>query len=246
MNEKLDQAAVRYEGFNQVIKSLSKITGLGFEKTIKAEAGAILQNALKNTPKATRKKIIKYTLPQGYAYGFGTGGRIVTHRKGKVYHAGIPIEGAIGKRGGQKYLKPYTYWMNKRNKGGEWESFLQEQKEKAKRRAARRGMSAAQFALMGTILGIRLPKPIPKYIANPEHERVLKPHIMGSYARGERSKFQINLESKGLRLTKGSGANKKLSLAVQARVTFFRRAVEKGWIDDIKKFMPKNYPLLFQ
>lgn len=246
MNEKLDQAAFRFEGFNQVIKQLSKITGKSFDKTLKAEAGAILQNALKNTPKATRKKIIKWTIPEGYAYGFGMGGRVVTHRKGKVYHAGMPVGMGKGKRGGQLYRKPYTYWMNSPTRKGEWESFLKEQKEKAKRRAARRGMSAAQFALIATILKIDLPKPVPAYIKKPDHERVLKPHVMGSFTRGEGFEYEINLESRGLRATAGSGAGKKLSFAVQARVQFFRRAVEKGWIDDIKKFMPKNYPLLFK
>ena len=132
------------------------------------------------------------------------------------------------------------------DKKGEWESFLKEQKEKAKRRAARRGMSAAQFALIATILDIDLPKPPPAYITKPAHEKILKPHVLGSYAKGEGYKYEINLESKGLRATSGSGANKKLSYAVQARVEFFKRAVNKGWIDDIKKFMPKNYPLLFK
>ena len=123
MNEKLDQAAFRFEGFNQVIKQLSKITGKSFGKTLKAEAGAILNNALKNTPKATRKKIIKWTMPEGYAFGYGTGGRVVTHRKGKVYHAGMPVGAGKGKRGGQLYAKPYTYWMDSPTKKANGKAF---------------------------------------------------------------------------------------------------------------------------
>lgn len=242
----MTQKLVDYRGFNEAIKGLQKITGKSFEEVLKAEAGMVLNSAIRTTPKATVKKIVRYTMPEMIKHKGGVGNRVVTYKDGKKYHVGIPVGAGKGKRGGQLYRKPYTYWMNSPTRRGRWEDFIKEQKEKVKRRTARKGLSAGQFAVMAAFLDIKLPKPPAKYLTSPTVERIAKPHILGSYKRGKDKAFTINLESKGLRASSGSGASGKLMNATKARAAFFKKAVNKGWIQDIKKFMPKSYPLLFK
>ena len=121
---------VDISGFRQVVKQLSKISGKDFETAMKAEAGHILSAAIRKTPKATTKKVVKRTMPQGWKYGAHTGNRLVTEWKGKKYHVGRPIPGA-GKNGG-KYAYPATYWMGRTD----WNQFIDEQKKKVKERLA--------------------------------------------------------------------------------------------------------------
>lgn len=237
---------VSYKGFNEAIAGLQKVTGKKFGEILQAEAGMMLNSAIRKTPKATVKKIVKWTMPEGIKLRGGVGKRVVTYEDGKHYHVGIPVRAGQGKRGGQLYSKPYTYWMNTPNNRSKWDDYVKGQKEKVKRRVARRGMSAGQFAVMAAFLDLKLPKQPAKYLRSPTVERLVKPHIMGSYKRGKKLDYTVNLESKGLKATRGSGANRFLIDAAQARAKVFKQAVNKGWIKDIKKYMPKAYPLLFK
>ena len=241
---------VDISGFRQVVKQLSKISGKDFETAMKAEAGHILAAAIRKTPKATKKKVVKRTMPQGFSYGGGTGGRLVTNwTDGKNYHVGLPIQGggttnaAPGKseKKGGSYIKPYTYWL-RRNR---WAEFIQQQKEKVKTRTAKKGLSASQFYFMSVLLGAPMPKQPPKYIKNSNLGKIVLPFLSPRVAGSKKSRIII-LESKGFKQSIHSAAQHKLMIATAARIKFFVKAMRKEFIQDLKGYMPKNYPLLFK
>lgn len=264
------------QGFRKVLQGLHKISGKSFRDILKSEAGQILQGAMRNTPKAKIKNIVKHNMPEGYkpanVRGNNIGEKLVIHRFGKIYHIGKPIlkgyqkrqthpalkgksqkpEGAPKHwkptRGGKIYEKPYSgqAWMRRPR----WEQFVEESNIKTFARVANRGMTAAQFGFMADMLGIKIVKNRPSYLQT-EHLRnklksFLKPKYLNSGAQKLGFKTQIILESKGLKQTARLGAGQILVRQVNARTKFFRKAVNRGWINDIKKFMPKNYPLLFE
>ena len=230
---------VDISGFRQVVKQLSKISGKDFETAMKAEAGHILSAAIRKTPKATTKKVVKRTMPQGWKYGAHTGNRLVTEWKGKKYHVGRPIPGA-GKNGG-KYAYPATYWMGRTD----WNQFIDEQKKKVKERLAKKGLSASQFYWMSVLLGTPMPKQPPKYIKNSKLGKIVLPFLSPRIA-GKKKDRHIIMESKGFKMSARTKAQNKLMAATAARIKFFTKAIRKEFVKDLKGYMPKNYPLLFK
>lgn len=264
------------QGFRKALDGLHKISGKSFKDVLKSEAGQILSGAMRNTPKAKVKNIVRHNMPEGYkpenVKGNNIGEKLVIHRFGKVYHIGKPIlkgyqkrethpslkgksqkpKGAPKhwkpKRGGKIYEKPFPKqaWMRRQR----WEEFVQESNIKTFARVANRGMTAAQFGFMADMLGIKITKNRPGYLQTEHLRNKLKAFLTPKYQNSEAQrlgfKTQIILESKGLKQTARTGAGQTLVRQVNARARFFQKAVKKGWINDIKKFMPKNYPLLFE
>ena len=230
---------VDISGFRSVIKQLSKISGKDFETTLKAEGAHILAAAVRKTPKATKKKIVKRTMPQGFGYGGGVGNRLVTEWKGKKYHVGLPVPGQ-GKKGGN-YSLPYTYWMG----AADWGQFITEQKQKVKERTAKKGLGASQFYWMSVLLGQPLPKDPPKYIKNSNLGKLVLPFLSPRIA-GSKKDRRIILESKGFKQSIHTRAQKTIMICTAARINFFVKAIRKEFIKDLKGYMPKNYPLLFK
>jgi hypothetical protein len=64
--------------------------------------------------------------------------------------------------------------------------------------------------------------------------------------RGKAREYTWEAESNGLKLSGRHKVQKVLEVATKARVKFFVRALDKDFISDLKTYMPKNYPLLFQ
>ena len=261
-------------GFKEVVKQLQKISGKSFQDVMKAEAGMVLSSAMRTTPKASVKNIVRHNMPEGYQVketrSKQTGEKLVTHRFGKVYHAGKPIfkgyqdgvrvqlgSGDLAakrnkpsgagknwkpKRGGKIYEKPYPNqaWMGR----AKWNEFVEESRIKTIAKVANRGMSAAQFGFMADMLGIKIveKRNRPKYLKTAHLREKLTPFLMPRF---ESVQTVIVLESKGLKQTARTGAGAKLAKAAKGRVNLYKRAVKKDWIQDIKTFMPKNYPLMF-
>lgn len=228
-------------GFKQVVQGLQKITGKSFKEVLEAETGMILAGAIRMTPKATAKKIVKRTMPEGHSFRGGVGGRIVTFDEGKHYHVGEPVLGNNG-----RFKKPYTYWMNK--KGGSrdrWGKWVAEQKEKTIQRILRRGLSASQFYWMSVLLNIKLAKFPPKYIMNPKNFKILK-RFLAPHKGAVGKSYQITMASSGFKMSGRTNAQRVLMIATKAREKFFQRAVKKELVKDMKTFMPKSYPLLFK
>lgn len=253
---------VDLKGFSEVIKGLHKISGKRFSDVIKSEAGMILAGAMRSTPKASKKNIVRHNMPESYKFEGILGEKKVISRFGKKYHIGQPVlagyqpdergrarpQGASRhwkpKRGGKiwKHPHPKQPWMGK----AMWNEFIESSKIKTLGRLANRGMSAAQFGFMADLIGVKIvsAKARPNYLQTDHLRTKLRP-FLSPRTKGSKRLFEIILESKGLEQTKRTGAGQKLDRAVQRRVTAYRKAIRKEWFNDIKH-NTKSYPLLFK
>lgn len=240
------KAEIDKKGFGAVVSALSRMSGKDFEYTLKAEVGHVLKGTITRLPVASVKKIVRYTMPVGYTQNRQRGNRLVTVLNGKKYHAGEPIKGGLGKRGGQQYEKPFTYWMNK--KGGEdrWSDFVAKQRQKTLDRVARRGLTAGQIYTMARKGGIQLPPIRNEKVFNSEKVQKLTGSRVKAGGRGSQREYTWTGESAGLKLSGIHKVQKVIEGATKARTKFFVRALDKDFISDLKTYMPKNYPLLFQ
>lgn len=233
-------------GFKDVVAGLQKITGKSFKEVLQAEAGHILTGAIRNTPKATAKKVVKRTMPEGYAFKKHIGERKVTWHEGERFHVGRPVPSGQGKRGGVRYKFPKAKWMGQKGKdNGRWARYIAEQEKKTTERILKRGLSASQFYWMGVLLNLRFPKMPAKYIRNPKHAKFVTKFL--SPRKGARGKlYEIIMESKGFKMSGRTQAQMRIMSATKSRQTFYRREVQKKFLKNIKTNMPKNYPLLFK
>jgi hypothetical protein len=262
-------------GFGAVIKQLSKISGKDFETTLKAEAGHVLKGAISRTPVATiggrrikgkiRGGIVPQHVPQGIDHAGAKGGKLITKKNGKFYHVGEPVLAGRQpnhnnisvpkggkrkggkKRGGAIYKHPYPNqdWLMRAGFHGD---FVPQQLARADNKIKNMGISAGQFYWMGKALNIKLPPRIKslKILKSSRIGSLVQPFLACKLKTGKARKAFILMQSKGLKASANVGAQRKLLGATQARIKFFYRAMHNEWVKDLKKYMPKNYPLLFK
>ncbi len=241
MKPKIDVTMI---GFREVVKNLQQITGKTFREVVDAEAGHILRNAVDRVPKMTIAKVVKYTLPEGVSYRKATGERKVTiDDDGKLYHVGKPVL----ETGSTKYKYPKGRWMGQKGKNNKrFARYIQKQKAKAKERILRKGLSASQFYAMSVALNLPMPKKPPAYITKASHYQIVKKFIGNSKRVGVGSIYQLSLGSKGLRFSRPTRAQANLTNSLNRRKKFFIDRIQGRTPKALKKFMPKNYPLLFR
>lgn len=265
------------KGFDAVINRLAKISGKSREKTIKAELGHVFVGAIKQTPIATTKAIVKRTIPEGKRYKGQKGGRLVTmHTDGKKKHIGRPIKAGKGKFGGQYYKlpKPNQSWIGypikqtanreayktgkkkgrlkkikkkDRINSGEWQKYIFGQERKADKIIARKGLTAGVFYWMAKEGKVRFPRQ-PKGASLMRSKAVQKLVRQSIIVNNSTSKnnYSLVIESKGMKVAGRGRLQRKLNDSIGRRKKLFLDSMEKGFIGDIKEFMPKYYPLLFK
>lgn len=240
MKPKIDVTMI---GFREVVKNLQRITGKSFREVVDAEAGHILRNSVDKVPKMTTAKVVKYTLPEGVTYRKATGERKITiDDDGKLYHVGRPVQDGFG---GYKY--PKGRWMGQKGKNNKrFARYIQKQKAKAKERILRKGLSASQFYAMSVALNLPMPKKLPAYITKASHYKIVKKFIGNSKRVGVGSLYQLSLGSNGLRFSRPTRAQANLTNSLNRRKKFFIDRIQGRSPKALKKFMPKNYPLLFR
>lgn len=246
MKPKIDVTMI---GFREVVKNLQRITGKSFKEVVDAEAGHILRNAVDKVPKMTTAKVVKYTLPEGVTYRKATGERkIAIEDDGKLYHVGRPVLDTISSaHGGQKYKYPAGRWMGQKGKNNKrYAKYIQKQKAKARERILRKGLSASQFYAMSVALNLPLPKKLPGYITKASHYQIVKKFLGNSKRIGVGSLYQLSLGSSGLRFSRPTRAQANLTNSLNRRKKFFIDRIQGRTPKALKKFMPKNYPLLFR
>jgi len=249
---------VDISGFGAVVNDLSKLSGKGFKATMKAELGHILKTSIQKTPIANTKKIVARTMPEGYKVKglTGVGKRLVTFRHGKKYHAGQVIKAGKGKRGGQLYLRPKSEppgqrWMSKPIAGGgsdeEWNHFVEEQKVKAIKRNARKGITAGVFYAMAKKGKIAFPTKVKgeKFISKSEVQAKVRQYV-STRESGQNYSYSILLESTGFKMAGRQRLQSKLSLSTSGRIKYFDNNMKKGLTKEIKRLMPSRYPLIFK
>lgn len=95
------KARVDVSGFGAVIKALSKISGKDFKTVLEAEAGHIIQGAIRKTPISsvkgrksrgkTKGGIVPRHMPKGMTRHKGQGNKLISKTDGKTYHVGEPV-----------------------------------------------------------------------------------------------------------------------------------------------------------
>ena len=126
--------------------------------------------------------------------------------------------------------------------------FVPQQLARADNKIKNMGISAGQFYWMGKALNIKLPPRIKslKILKSSRIGSLVQPFLACKLKTGKARKAFILMQSKGLKASANVGAQRKLLGATQARIKFFYRAMHNEWVKDLKKYMPKNYPLLFK
>lgn len=189
-----------------MIEHLKRMTGMSFKDIIKAQAKMILNHAVKNTPKASVKKIVERYYPKTLSYRSATGGNEVTTLKenGVMY----PLSDQEGHR---------WYYPNKI-----WRKIHKQSRESVTKRAQKRGLQASQFYLMGRAVGLDVKA----------QQFVIKAskHISGT-ARGRATgkvNYELFLQSIGVKANSSGNAKFALKGSIGARKRHYKEALEKG------------------
>ncbi len=247
------KATINIDGFGAVVTALSRMSGKDFEVVVKAEVGHVFKGAIQMLPTSMAKKIVRRTMPEGYKYKGGTGNRKVTRIASMTrnFHAGQLRKAGTGPRGGQKYEFPKKAWMNSKAPAGVgsggWEAFVNLQKKKTNERIANIGTTAGIIYYMGKKGNIKFPGTVKgekKIVKGNARKNVI--NKVAGRGQGKQREYVFTAESDGLKMAGVNGIQKVLNIATGKRAKFFVDNVNKGFINDIKKFMPKNYPLIFQ
>ena len=99
------------------------------------------------------------------------------------------------------------------------------------------------FYYMAQQLKLPVVKKPPKYILNPSIGKIVKPKV-NSYMRGKKTKLEVIMQSKGLKISKDVQAQRILLLKTKGRITNFRTGLKKQLFNDIK-WRTSRYPLLY-
>jgi hypothetical protein len=239
-------ANVDLTGMKEVVRGLQKVTGLSFKEIIEAEAGHILQGAIKNTRSADIKKIVRRTMPEGVAYRGAVGERKVqVGEDGHTYHVGIPVVSGRGIYGGFKFAYPKKRWVGQKGnkKKGAWKKLLTTQRKKTTARALRRGLSASQFFWMAQLLKIKLAKQPARYISKSSHLSTLK-HFLRPKKGKKGLAYEVTLKSTGFKMSKVMKAQATLEYFVKVRKHFFLEGTRRHFGKNVNKYISQKYPLL--
>lgn len=263
-------------GFGEVVKQLSKITGKNFEQVLQAELGHVLKGAMGKTKmasvngrmrKGVRKGgIVPRHIPEGLKYAKGDGGKLITQYQGIKYHVAEPKllikhadersfqkipqkgvgrgRGLHPKRGGKVWLKPAGPWLG-RDKF--WGEMMPKWKSTVDRKIPNIGMGKGQWYWSAMKLGLKLPRPVggEAKLLKPRIRSLVQPFIRPRKVVRKREASYI-IETRGADITKHTRGAYALNSSASGRIKFFKMNVKKGFINDMKNYMPKKYPLLFK
>ena len=165
-------------------------------------------------------------------------------------------------RGGTYYANPYSKiykskrgfankgqkWVNNKKDGKNFQALLQEYERRTDSKLKYRGLGASQFYFMAEQLGIQMTGRIKqkKIVSSKVLGAKIKPFLQTKKFQRPKFMYSIRAGSAGLRQSRHSNAQRVLMLSTKARINFFKKAVKNEWTKDLKKYMPKNYPLLFK
>jgi hypothetical protein len=231
MNPNLTIKKFDFEGWNKVIKELSRISGKSFKEIIRLEAGEILHAASKS--KMTKLGSIKNIAENWLPLTVNWGGYV-----GKKYAYTL-------KAGEAGVEKNTTYLLRHKIKPSVWEYIKNKQLDSVKERGARVGMNKGQFLAMSKLLGLRSSKPFPqeaKSFYNKRKNTISK--RVYALERGKGKKYEIEVGSYLSELFKYAGSGKALKNTVRNRYNKFKRAMTKGTLNEVKK-RTRAYPLIF-
>ncbi len=223
-----------------------RISGKDFEAVMKAELGAALTSAARNTKKATVKSITaNHEKQPGARYDFNYAGP--ESRSGKQYSAAdiARAKQRAGQRRSSAKNGKLVYYFSKSNSPKVYPAWLwsQIQQARAKRlpqKVQARGLAASMFVKIGQQLGIEVKAPA--YLRNAAHHKKgeMRQHIEVT-SKGSGNSYEVGFVNNLTHINKWAGAGIAFRKALNARANYFSRAVKLAASKQIKKTLDR-YP----
>lgn len=227
--------------FAEIIRKLSSLSGKDLRTVMTAEAGKILETAVRYTPKADKKKITEQVARDAkvkFEGGKSDAGHVYVTKAGVIWFQppGNDSEWYLI----QRWRTPDAIWrqylraLTKSDK-----DFRRTVDRRVKAALARRGLTAKTWVQLGKSLGVDVKAPgfiqsatIPDGIARGKVETTAK----GVTVTGENSSGVL------IRTRKGQGI---IDRAVRARLRFMEIAIKNGALDTLAS-RTKSFPHLFR
>lgn len=246
MNVTVEADANAMRRFHDAMTSLRKIGGKDFETVMKAELGAVLANAVRNTPKATPKTIGKNHAKQpGARYDIPYGGP--TSRTGRQYTASqiaTLTRRAAERRSRAKNGKLVYYLPGsnqpKRHPSWLWKSLKEKRAASLDKKNQARGLAASMWVKIGEGLGI--PVKAPGYVRKAQHHKKGDMrHLIELKSQGKGNAYEVGFINKLSHVNKWTRAGVVFREALHARANFFRQSVKLAAAKKIKGVLAR-YP----
>jgi hypothetical protein len=243
---KVDPDQKAAQRFHTALRELQRISGKDFETVMKAELGAMLTSAVRNTKKATAKSITNNHEKQpGARYDFSYAGP--ESRSGKQYSAADIARAKLraGQRRSAGKNGKLVYYFSKSNKPKAYPSWLwrQIQEARAKRlpqKLKARGLAASMFVKIGEGLGIDVKAPA--YLKNAAHHKKGEMReFIQVMSKGSGNSYEVGFVNSLTHVNKWAQAGMAFRKALTARANFFSRAVKLAASGKIKKTLDR-YP----
>jgi hypothetical protein len=243
---KVDPDQKAAQRFHTALRELQRISGKDFETVMKAELGAMLTSAVRNTKKATAKTITNNHEKQpGARYDFNYAGP--ESRSGKQYSAAdiARAKQRAGERRSRGKNGKLVYYFSKSNTPKAYPSWLwsQIQQARAKRlpqKVQARGLAASMFVKIGEALGIEVNAPA--YLRRAAHHKKGEMReLVQVISKGSGNSYEVGFVNSLTHMNKWAKAGLAFRKALNARANFFSRALKLEASGKIKKTLDR-YP----
>jgi hypothetical protein len=243
---KVDPDQKAAQRFHTALRELQRISGKDFETVMKAELGAMLTSAVRNTKKATAKSITNNHEKQpGARYNFNYAGP--ESRSGKQYSAAdiARAQRRAAERRSKGKNGKLVYYFPKSNDPKAYPSWLwrQIQAARAKRlpqKIQARGLAASMFVKIGQALGIEVKAPA--YLRKAaHHKKGDMTELIQVVSKGSGNSYEVGFVNSLTHLNKWAQAGTAFRKALNARANYFSRAVKLAASGKIKKTLDR-YP----
>ena len=246
MQVKVDPDQKAVQRFHTALRELQRISGKDFETVMKAELGAMLTSAVRNTKKATAKSITNNHEKQpGARYDFKYAGP--ESRSGKQYSAADIARAKLraGQRRSAGKNGKLVYYFSKSNTPKAYPSWLwsQIQQARAKRlpqKVQARGLAASMFVKIGEALGIEVKAPA--YLRKAaHHKKGDMRELIQVMSKGSGNSYEVGFVNSLTHINRWAKAGLAFRKALNARANFFSRALKLEAQGKIKKTLDR-YP----
>lgn len=236
-------------GFDLVIPKLVDATGLPMKTVTLAESKSVLQTCMDRT-KLAAKKVLRDRMARKFnQYAAGDIGANARGQEPRISIAPKAQHNWWVDRNAQGGRTFYIMNGNRRWSDERWAAY---QAEEADRRAdlklaiaealARRGLPKQSWYMLAEIIDIRLKAP--EEVINAKVRGVRRLDLVSAVVSDVRNAFVIEFTNSS-RISYHKGGARILSTALQGRVKYFRRNLQKGVFESLEK-VHRAYPNLVQ
>jgi hypothetical protein len=243
---KVDPDQKAAQRFHTALRELQRISGKDFETVMKAELGAMLTSAVRNTKKATNKSIeTNHRRQPGARYSIEYAGP--TSRTGAKYTSGQIA--ALKRRAAERRSKAQNgklvYYLRGSNQShrhpgwllGKIRTFRDKSLENKKKA---RGLAASMFYKIGEAL--KIPVDAPGYVRKAaHHKKGDMRELIQVMSKGSGNSYEVGFVNSLTHINNWAKAGLAFRQALNARANFFSRALKLEAQGKIKKTLDR-YP----